>query len=219
MPFFAIGGDLSEPGVADHMVERGLDAYGQIDTLVNNAAALIRLRLIDFTEALMQKAVRWNVWNTLRCCKAVLPHMLERQYRRIVNIGASSISAAKPGGLARRFTRSLRGSAKARWLGSRSPSPAKSCAMASRSTASHRARSRPKPMAPATRCHRAFASPAGPTPSFFAEMARMAAGRVVGMGRPANPTEVAAAVAFFGSPEASFVTGQHLGASGGVAML
>jgi hypothetical protein len=43
----------------------------------------------------------------------------------------------------------------------------------------------------------------------------MAAGRVVRMGRPAHPTEVA----FFGSPEASFVTGQHLGASGGVAML
>ncbi|HKF08563.1 MAG TPA: SDR family oxidoreductase [Xanthobacteraceae bacterium] len=38
-------------------------------------------------------------------------------------------------------------------------------------------------------------------------------------GRPAHPTEVAAAVAFFGSPEASFITGQHLGASGGVAML
>jgi len=42
---------------------------------------------------------------------------------------------------------------------------------------------------------------------------------VVGMGRPAHPTEVAAAVAFFGSPEAAFVTGQHLGASGGMAML
>jgi NAD(P)-dependent dehydrogenase (short-subunit alcohol dehydrogenase family) len=50
MPFLAIGGDLSEPEVADHVVERALDAYGQIDTLVNNAAALIRLRLADFTE-------------------------------------------------------------------------------------------------------------------------------------------------------------------------
>jgi 3-oxoacyl-[acyl-carrier protein] reductase len=44
MPFLTVGGDLSEPGVADHMVERALDTYGQIDTLVNNAAALIRLR-------------------------------------------------------------------------------------------------------------------------------------------------------------------------------
>ncbi len=60
-PFLAVGGDLSDHGVADHVVERALDTYGQIDTLVNNAAALIRLRLVDFTEELMQKAVRWNV--------------------------------------------------------------------------------------------------------------------------------------------------------------
>jgi hypothetical protein len=44
MPFLTVGGDLSEPGVADGMVQRALGAYGQIDTLVNNAAALIRLR-------------------------------------------------------------------------------------------------------------------------------------------------------------------------------
>src|SRR5271167_3598212 len=96
MPFLAVGGDLSEAGVADHMVERALDAYGQIDTLVNNAAALIRLRLIDFTEELMQKAVRWNVWNRLRCCKAVFPHMVERRYGGIVNIGGEAWRTGAP---------------------------------------------------------------------------------------------------------------------------
>src|SRR5690348_9537238 len=39
-PFLAVGGDLSEPGLADAMVRRTLDRYGQIHTLVNNAAAL-----------------------------------------------------------------------------------------------------------------------------------------------------------------------------------
>jgi NAD(P)-dependent dehydrogenase (short-subunit alcohol dehydrogenase family) len=96
MPFLAAGGDLSEPGVAEHMVEQALAAYGRIDTLVNNAAALIRLKLADFTEELMQKAVRWNVWNTLRCCKAVLPHMLERRYGRIVNIGGEAWRTGAP---------------------------------------------------------------------------------------------------------------------------
>src|SRR5271169_3230200 len=40
-----VAGDLSEPGVADDMVHRALDEFGHIDTLVNNAAALIRLKL------------------------------------------------------------------------------------------------------------------------------------------------------------------------------
>jgi len=62
-----------------------------------------------------------------------------------------------------------------------------------------------------------FREPDWTDPEFFEEIRRMGGGR--GIGRMAHPTEVAAAVAFFGAPEASFVTGQHLGASGGMAML
>ena len=51
--FIGMGGDLSVPGVAEAMMQRALDEFGHVDTLVNNAAALIRLRLSDFTEELM----------------------------------------------------------------------------------------------------------------------------------------------------------------------
>jgi len=213
MPFLAVAGDLSEPAVADDMVRRALDTHGQIDTLVNNAAALIRLRLVDFTEELMQQAVRWNVWNTLRCCKAVFPHMLERQYGRIVNIGGEAWRTGAP------FHTLLAGIGKGSmvgltitWAGEivrqgitvNCVSPG---AIETEADGAH------EPTPPG------FRGPGWTSPEFFEEMAKMAAGRVVGMGRPAHPTEVAAAVAFFGSPEASFVTGQHLGASGGMAML
>jgi len=213
MPFLAVAGDLSEPGVADDMVRRALDAYGQIDTLVNNAAALIRLRLVDFTEELMQQAVRWNVWNTLRCCKAVLPHMLERQYGRIVNIGGEAWRTGAP------FHTLLAGIGKGSMVGLtitlagetvRHGITVNCVSPGAIETEADGAR---EPTPPG------FRGPGWTPPEFFEEMAKMAAGRVVGMGRPAHPTEVAAAVAFFGSPEASFVTGQHLGASGGMAML
>jgi NAD(P)-dependent dehydrogenase (short-subunit alcohol dehydrogenase family) len=39
------------------------------------------------------------------------------------------------------------------------------------------------------------------------------------MGRLSHPTEVASAAAYFGAPEGSFVTGQHIGVSGGTAMI
>src|SRR5437870_1599738 len=213
MPFVAVGGDLSEPGVAERMVERALDAYGQIDTLVNNAAALIRLRLIDFTEELMQKAVRWNVWNTLRCCKAVLPHMVERRYGRIVNIGGEAWRTGAP------FHTLLAGIGKGSMVGLtitlagevvRHGITVNCVSPGGIETEADGARN---PMPPG------FREPGWTDPEFFEEMARMAAGRMVGMGRPAHPTEVAAAVAFFGSPDASFVTGQHLGASGGARVV
>ncbi len=206
-------GDLSEPGVADAMVRHALDEFGHIDTLVNNAAALIRLKLVDFTEELMQQAVRWNVWNTLRCCKAVLPHMIERQYGRIVNIGGEAWRTGAPyhtllAGIGKGsmvgLTATLAGEVVRHGITVNCVSPG------GIETEADGAR---EPAPPG------FREPGWTDPQFFDDMRRAASGRTTGMGRLAHPTEVAAAVAFFGAPEASFVTGQHLGASGGVAML
>ena len=206
-----VTGDLSEAGVADAVVRRALDEFGRIDTLVNNAAALIRLRLVDFTEELMQKAVRWNVWNTLRCCKAVLPHMIERQYGRIVNIGGEAWRTGAPyhtllAGIGKGsmvgLTATLAGEVVRHGITVNCVSPG------GIETEADGAR---EPLPPG------FREPGWTDPEFFEEMRRTSGGR--GIGRLAHPTEVAAAVAFFGAPEASFVTGQHLGASGGMAML
>ena len=208
LPF---AGDLSEAGVADAMVRRALEEFGRIDTLVNNAAALIRLKLVDFTEELLQKAVQWNVWNTLRCCKAVLPHMIERQYGRIVNIGGEAWRTGAPyhtllAGIGKGsmvgLTATLAGEVVRHGITVNCVSPG------GIETEADGAR---EPLPPG------FREPGWTDPEFFAEMRRTGGGR--GIGRMAHPTEVAAAVAFFGAPEASFVTGQHLGASGGVAML
>jgi NAD(P)-dependent dehydrogenase (short-subunit alcohol dehydrogenase family) len=206
-----VAGDLSEAGAADAVVHRALDEFGRLDTLVNNAAALIRLRLVDFTEELMQRAVRWNVWNTLRCCKAVLPHMIERQYGRIVNIGGEAWRTGAPyhtllAGIGKGsmvgLTATLAGEVVRHGITVNCVSPG------GIETEADGAR---EPLPPG------FREPGWTDPEFFEEMRRTAGGR--GIGRLAHPTEVAAAVAFFGAPEASFVTGQHLGASGGMAML
>lgn len=209
----AVAGDLSEPGVADDMVRRALDEFGHIDTLVNNAAALIRLKLVDFTEELMQQAVKWNVWNTLRCCKAVLPHMIERGFGRIVNIGGEAWRTGVP------YHTLLAGIGKGSMIGLTATLAGEvvrhgiTVNCVSPGGIETEADGAKEPAPPG------FREPGWTDPQFFEDMRRAAAGRVTGMGRLAHPTEVAAAVAFFGSPEAAFVTGQHLGASGGIAML
>ena len=195
------------------MVRHALDEFGHIDTLVNNAAALIRLKLVDFTEELMQKAVRWNVWNTLRCCKAVLPHMIERQYGRIVNIGGEAWRTGAP------YHTLLAGIGKGSMVGLTATLAGEVVRARDhrqlRLARRHRDRGGRRPRAGAAGLSRAGLD----RPRSFSRSMRRAARAADGMGRLAHPTEVAAAVAFFGAPEASFVTGQHLGASGGVAML
>lgn len=212
--FLAITGDLSLPGVAEQMVERALQEFGQIDTLVNNAAALIRMRLEDFSEDLLQKAVNWNVWNTLRCCKAVLPHMQQRGYGRIVNIGGEAWRTGTPfhtllGGVGKGsmvgLTATLAGETVRHGITVNcvSPGPIESIADGDPQAA-------------------ALSPPHDPSwnpPEVMQELGKIAAASVLGMGRFAHPTEVAAAVAFFGSFEASYVTGQHVGVSGGLAMV
>lgn len=213
--FMPFAGDLSEVGVADRMVHSAKDRFGRIDALINNAAALIRLKLVDMDEALLQKGVQWNVWNTLRCCKAVLPSMLEAKYGRIVNIGGEAWRTGFP------YHTILAGVGKGSMVGLTATLAGETLRdgitvnCVSPGGIETAADGDPVPLPPS-----GFRDPAWNPPEVMAALDEASRARSqAGMGRLAHPSEVASAVAFLASREASYVTGQHLGVSGGMAML
>jgi 2,3-dihydroxy-2,3-dihydro-p-cumate dehydrogenase len=195
-------GDLAEPGRAEQLLARAESAFGGVDVLVNNAGGGVIAPTLEHSEQTLQATINNNLWTTLRCCLAVLPHFVARGTGRIVNIGAESVrngltdhavyNAAKGGvhgltvGLAREFaTKGITVNA----------------------------------VAPSfTRTDELDAMiAAGRAPANFEEMLADAV-RLIPMQRAAEVDEVAAAVAFLARDDARFITGQILSINGGSSM-
>jgi 2,3-dihydroxy-2,3-dihydro-p-cumate dehydrogenase len=114
-----VAADLASLGGAELVVATAIERFGRLDILINNAGGGIIKPFLDHDEESMRATVDRNLWTTVYCCRAALPHMVARGYGRIVNVGADSVrnglyehamyNAAKGGvhglttGLAREF--------------------------------------------------------------------------------------------------------------------
>jgi NAD(P)-dependent dehydrogenase (short-subunit alcohol dehydrogenase family) len=80
---------MSSESVA-HLVEATLAAFGRVDVLVNNASTpggMVRGPLAEADDKTLLEDIDTKVVGYLRCAKAVAPHMQQRRWGRIVNIG------------------------------------------------------------------------------------------------------------------------------------
>ncbi|HET90979.1 MAG TPA: SDR family oxidoreductase [Chloroflexi bacterium] len=93
----AVYADVTKSEETDNFVAQAAEKFGRIDILVNNAGTG---RLSDLME-LPEEEFRYNMdlmfFGLIRCSKAVIPHMREQGWGRIINI--SSIFGKQPGGL------------------------------------------------------------------------------------------------------------------------
>ncbi len=86
----AVRCDVTSLRETQAMARRVQDAFGRIDALVNNAAAYPRIGFLELTAAQWRKGLEVNLTGPFLCCKAVVPHMIERGGGSIVNIGSAS---------------------------------------------------------------------------------------------------------------------------------
>jgi 2,3-dihydroxy-2,3-dihydro-p-cumate dehydrogenase len=195
-------GNLAEPGRADQLLAAAVDAFGRVDILVNNAGGGVIRPTLKHTEQTLQATIDNNLWTTIRCTLALLPHMVEHGYGRIVNIGAESVrngltdhamyNAAKGGvhamcsALAREFAHA----------GITVNAVAPSYVQTPEITA---------------------ALAAG---SYGPEYLRMLdrATELIPLARPGTVADVAGAVAYLVGPDGGFVTGQVISVNGGSSM-
>lgn len=95
--------DLLDGASVRSAVDAILAEFGRVDILVNNAGAWdhggVRgaMRFETIREEHWTRTLRLNVEGTMRVTQAVLPHMLERGYGRIVNLGSIAGITGIPG--------------------------------------------------------------------------------------------------------------------------
>jgi len=90
-------GDLSEEAGAESMIGLAVKEFGKIDILVNAAGGGVIRPFLEHDADSLTTTLKRNLWTTLWCTQKVLPHMIERNHGRIINIGADSLRTGIPG--------------------------------------------------------------------------------------------------------------------------
>jgi dihydroxycyclohexadiene carboxylate dehydrogenase len=81
--------DLETYAGAQHVVAQCLARFGRVDVLVNNVGGTIWAKPYEhYEEQQIEAEIRRSLFPTLWCCRAVLPHMVERQQGVIVNVSS-----------------------------------------------------------------------------------------------------------------------------------
>ncbi len=201
----AVTGDLSHRADAEALISAAAEMAGRLDVLVNCAGGGVILPTPAHTEQTLRATIDRNLWTTIYCTLSALPVMSAAGYGRIVNIGAESVrnglyrhavyNAAKGGvhafgtGLAREFAE--QGITVNTVAPAWISSPEADARLATAPEAERR------------------------DMAVFFEQIRS----TIPMRRPGTVAEVAAAVAFLASEEASYITGQTISVNGGSSML
>jgi len=190
---FAIVADVGDLAAVTHAVGNTLGLVPAIDVLVNNAGITgPNVKLWEYPAQDWRQVFVVNVDGTFHCCRAVVPHMRERNYGRIVNIASV---AGKEG------------------------NPNASAYSASKAAVIALTKSLGKELAD-TAIRVNCVTPAAVRTPLFAQMTQAHIDYMLSkipLGRFGEPQEIAALVTWLASQECSFSTGAVFDLSGGRA--
>jgi 2-hydroxycyclohexanecarboxyl-CoA dehydrogenase len=190
--------DVTNPASVAAAVEKVAGVLGPVDVLVNNAGWDHMAPFLETDPELWDRIIDINLKGTFNCARAVIPGMVERRSGRVVNISSVAGRVGSTG-------EAVYSAAKAGVVGF------------TKTLAREMARFR---ITVNVVCP-------GPTDTPLLddllgqgnERLIDALRRAIPLGRLGQPADVAAAVAFLASDDASYITGQTLSVSGGLTMV
>lgn len=189
----AIQADVSQFDQAQALIDQAKAAFGRVDILVNNAGTTRDTLVVRMSEEDWDLVVDTNLKGTFNCIKAVTRQMMRQKYGRIVNIGSVAGISGNAGQANYAAAKAgVIGLSKtiARELGSRGIT----CNVVA-------------PGFVATDL----------TADLPAQLIEEAIKRTP-LGRTGTAEDMAAAVAFLASDDASYITGQVVAVDGGLAL-
>ena len=187
--------NLTDPEAVKELVNTIVDKYGRIDVLVNNAGISQKVTVADMTLDDIKRIFNVNMFGLFLITQAVCEVMKKQNYGRIVNL--SSVSGKRGGGI---FGGAHYSASKAAVLGF-----SKNLA---REVSSYGI---------TTNC----VCPGLINTEIWKSLPKEQADAVIDgipMGRPGEPQEVADAIVFLASKEASYLTGEEIDINGGSHM-
>ena len=92
--------DLRDEAAIERMAAQVVERFGRIDVLINNAGALWWQSLLNTPAKRFDLVMSVNARAAFLCCRAVLPHMIERKSGHIVNMSPPLDLAMVPGRIA-----------------------------------------------------------------------------------------------------------------------
>ncbi|WPP49351.1 SDR family NAD(P)-dependent oxidoreductase [Catalinimonas niigatensis] len=85
----AFSADITQEAQTEAMAKAAIEAFGQIDILINSAGINIRGAIDTLSSEDFNKVMDVNVNGTWLCCRAVTPHMKQRKRGSIINLAST----------------------------------------------------------------------------------------------------------------------------------
>lgn len=195
----AFKADVSKGAEVEAMIHKVIEECDKIDVLINNAAVFAEsLPIVEIKEEEWDRVMDANLKGVFNCSKAVIKHMMKQMSGKIINITSFT-------GKTGRVVYSTFGS------------PTKAHYCASKAGVISLTKSLAFELAPYNVNVNAVAAGSIATEATEEQKKRMIT-PLVPLGRVGQSEDVAAAVLFLASSEASFITGEILDVNGGTLM-